>query len=95
MMGEKKRQIWAFQKEYNYWEQQKYVDYTFNERLVTNLTDLKGDSLQIYLKKFRPSYEQLRNMNEYTFYFYIKETAELYRTGYRRKYTPVIRRSAN
>jgi len=88
------RQIWAFQKEYNYWEQQKYIDYTFNEKLVHNITGLQGDSLQVYLKRFRPSYEYLRNMNEYTFYSYIKESAIFFRTG-KRNYRPVITRSSN
>ncbi|HRO42544.1 MAG TPA: carboxypeptidase-like regulatory domain-containing protein [Flavipsychrobacter sp.] len=93
-LSKRNRQIWAFQKEYNFWEQQKFIDYTFNERLVTNLSGLSGDSLQVYMKRYRPSYEFLRSMNEYAFYSYIKESTEFFRTG-RRKYTPVIRRSAN
>ncbi|MBS1588603.1 MAG: carboxypeptidase-like regulatory domain-containing protein [Bacteroidetes bacterium] len=93
-MSKANRQIWAFQKEYNYWEQQKYVDYTFSDRVVSNLTGLQGDSLQRYLKIYRPSYEQLRSMNEYTLYSYIKESVTIYRTG-RRIYRPIIRRSAN
>jgi len=93
-LSKRNRQIWAFQKEYNYWEQQKYIDYTFNEKLVTNITGLHDDSLRIYLERFRPSYDFLRSMSEYTFYSYIKESADFYRTG-RRKYTPIIRRSSN
>ena len=92
-LSKRNRQIWAFQKEYNFWEQQKYVDYTFNEKLVTTLTGLAGDSLQRYMRQYRPSYQQLRSMNEYTFYSYIKESVEIYRYG--RRYQPVIRRSAN
>lgn len=92
-LSKRNRQIWAFQKEYTYWEQQKYIDYTFNQKLVTDLTGLSGDSLQTYMRRFRPSYEQLRNMNEYTFYSYVKESVRVYRTG--RPYRPVIRRSAN
>jgi len=93
-LSKRNRQIWAFQKEYNYWEQQKFIDYSFNEKLVMNLTGLQGDSLQLYMKRFRPSYEFIRSMNEYSYYNYIKESGELFRTG-RRKYTPVIRRGAN
>lgn len=93
-LSKRNRQIWAFQKEYNYWEQQKFIDYTFNEKLVSTLTGLSGDSLQVFMKRFRPSYDFLRAINEYSFYTYVKESAEYFRTG-RRKYTPVIRRSAN
>ncbi len=91
-LSKRNRKIWAFQNEYRMFEQQKYIDYTFTEKLVTNLTGMKGDSALIYMKLYRPTYEQLRNMNEYTFYKYIKETVNLYRTG--RRYVPTIRRSA-
>lgn len=94
-MSKRNRQIWAFQKEYTLFEQQKYVDYTFNEQLVQQLTGLQGDSLRYYLRRFRPSYEQLRSMNEYTFYRYIKESVQFYRTGIRPGYRPSIRRSPN
>ena len=92
-LSKRNRQIWAFQKEFNFWEQQKFIDYTFNEKLVTSLTGLAGDSLQRYMRQYRPSYQQLRTMNEYTFYSYVKESVEVYRHG--RSYRPVIRRSAN
>lgn len=87
------REIWAFQKEYAYWQKEKYVDYTFNEDLVKRITGLEGDSVKSYLRAYRPSYEQLRSMNEYTFYSYIKTTVSLYRKG--RIYHPSIRRSSN
>lgn len=92
-LSKKNRMAWAFQKEYNYWEQQKYVDYTFNESLVTQLTGLQGDSLNRYMRQYRPSYEQLRSMNEYTFYSFVKQTVTSFRVG--RQYRPSIRRSAN
>lgn len=90
-LSKRNRQIWAFQKEYNYWEQQKFVDYTFNKQLITSLTSLTGDSLDVFMKRFRPSYEQLRNMNEYSFYNSIKENAYIFRHGPR--YIPSHRRS--
>lgn len=92
-LSKRNRRIWAFQKEYAWWEQEKYIDYTFNEKLVTSITGLQGDSVKIYMKKYRPTYEQLRSMNEYTFYTFIKETVKIYRTG--RQYRPSIRRSSN
>lgn len=78
-MSKHYRRIMSFQKEYNFLEQMRYVDYAFNEKTITNLTGLTGDSLQRYMHRFRPSYEQLRAMPEYYFYAYIKETAETWR----------------
>ncbi len=78
-MSKKNRQIWAFQDEYRFYQEQKFIDYTFNEKLVTQVTGLSGDSLQRYMQLFRPTYNMLRQMNEYNYYTYIKKTAEAYR----------------
>jgi hypothetical protein len=91
-LSKRNRQIWAFQREYNWFEQEKYVDYTFNERIVHNLTGMPRDSAQAYLKIFRPTYEQLRSMTEYDFYNYIRYTVQQYREGYNPR-RPVIRGS--
>lgn len=78
-MSKKNRQIWVFQDEYEFYQQQKYIDYTFNRELVNKVSGLKGDSLDVYMTLFRPTYPQLRNMNEYTYYNYIKSTVDAYR----------------
>lgn len=78
-MSKKNRQIWAFQDEYRFYQEQKYIDYTFNPKLVNRVTGLEGDSLQSYMELFRPTYDQLRGMSEYTYFNYIKRTAEAYR----------------
>ncbi len=73
------RRIWAFQKDYNAFERLKYIDYTFNDRLITSLTGLAGDSLERYRMRYRPTYEALRAMNEYAFYSYIRQSAARFR----------------
>ncbi|WP_276132250.1 carboxypeptidase-like regulatory domain-containing protein [Polluticoccus soli] len=78
-LSKKNQQIWAFQKHYAWYQQQKYIDFTFNEKLVTNITGMRGDSVQAYLQLFRPTYEQLRSMNEYAYYTFIKRTVAAYR----------------
>ncbi len=78
-LSKKNQQIWAFQQEFDFYQQQKYIDYTFNAPLVTSLTGLTGDSLQTYMQMFRPTYQQLRTLGEYNFYSYIKHTVTLYR----------------
>jgi hypothetical protein len=81
-LSKKNQQIWAFQKEYSAFEQQKYVDYTFNEKIVNQLTGLQGDSAKAYIRMFRPSYEQLRRMSEYDFYYFIRRSVSSYRSGF-------------
>lgn len=88
-MSKKNKQIWAFQEEYEFFQQQKFVDYVFNKDLVTKITGLEGDSLQTYMHMFRPTYQQLRVMNDYTYYNYIRNTAEAYKErGLRARMVP-------
>jgi len=79
-MSKTKREIWAFQDDYKETEKQKFVDNSFTPELITRLTGLTGDSLTYYMRRYRPSYEQVRNMNEYSFYNFIKHAADLYRS---------------
>ncbi len=85
-MGKTNQQMISFQKEYAWLEQQKFIDQYFNEKLVANLTGLKGDSALQYMRQFRPSYEMLRTMQEYDVFSYIKSTAERWRI--RQKFRP-------
>lgn len=88
-MSKHNRQIWAFQDEFSWFQEEKYINYTFTEKLVTGLTGLTGDSLQSYMRMFRPSYNELRSMSEYTYYGYIKKTVDLYRKrGERSRMSP-------
>ncbi len=79
-LSRKNREIWQFQDTYEEFEKQKYVDMTFNAALITKMTGLKGDSAQSYIRRYKPSYEVLRNMNDYAFYNYIKNTVHNYRS---------------
>ena len=72
MLSKKTRQEWAFQEMYEAWEQQKYIDFTFNERLVSRITYLKGDELNYFMKLYRPTYEFLRTASDYEYLDYIK-----------------------
>lgn len=78
-MSGKNREMWKFQEDYDYFEKEKYVDMTFNEAIVTKITGLRGDSLRYYMRRNRPTYEQLRSMNDYSFFNYIKTTVHYYR----------------
>jgi len=91
-LSKKNRQIWAFQKEYDYFQREKFIDYAFNDKIITAITGLQGDSLQFFMRRFRPTYEQVATMSDYTFYSYIKQNAIWYRTGVIPNYRPNIQR---
>ena len=79
-LSKKNRETWQFQDDFNDFEKEKYVDKTFNEELITKFTGLKGDSLHYFMRRYRPSYDQLKAMNDYTFYNYIKASVYKLRT---------------
>lgn len=78
-LSNKNREIWRFQDEYTEFEKEKYVDRTFNESLISTFTGLTGDSLKTYMRLYRPTYEQLRSMNDYNFFSYIRSSATIFR----------------
>ena len=65
--------------DYTEFEKEKYVDKTFNEEVITKFTGLKGDSLHYFIRRYRPSYEQLKSMNDYALYNFIKASVQRYR----------------
>ena len=79
-LSKKNREIWQFQDDYNDFEKEKYVDKTFNEEIVSKFTGLKGDSLHYFMRRYRPTYDQLKAMNDYSFYNFIKAGVYRYRT---------------
>ena len=85
-LSKRNRQIWAFQKHYQYWENEKYIDYVFNDKLIKDLTQLSDDSIAIYKQQFRPSVAAITSFDtDYEFYEYIKYTANVFRNRNVRK----------
>lgn len=72
MLSRKNREEWAFQEMYDEWEQNKFIDVTFNEKLVQRITYLNGPDLDLFMKRYRPTYEFLRTASEYEYLDYIK-----------------------
>jgi hypothetical protein len=83
-MSKSNRQKWAFQENYQKFQQEKYIDYAFNDKIITKITGLTGDTLANYKIRYRPTYEQIRNMSEYNFFLYIRQSAELYKRRFSR-----------
>lgn len=73
------RKFARFRYEYKRLDQMKYVDYHFNEKLITSLTGLKGDSALAYMQQYRPSYKTVRSMSDYDRLDYITRTVNSWR----------------
>lgn len=52
-------------------EQYNYVDQVFSKQKVREITKLKGDSLQSFMDKYRPSIADARSMTDYEAMMYI------------------------
>lgn len=78
-MSARNKEIWEFQDTYAEAEKERYIDYTFTREMVSGITGLTNDSLTRFMVRFRPGYEQLRSMNEYTLYNYVKMNARRFR----------------
>ncbi len=71
----KKRENLAFQKRLVEDEQDKYVDYRFNPRLIRRITGLSGDTLTRYIKLYKPSYYFIVSSSLAELYQYILDTS--------------------
>ena len=77
----KNRQMLELQQRLIEEEQDKYVSYRFNKRLVKKITGLAGSDLDTFMKVYRPTYQFIVNCeNDYEFYKYIKDAARYYKT---------------
>ena len=71
----KKRENLAFQKRLIEDEEDKYVDYRFNSKLLHRITGLSGDTLARYKQLYMPSYEFASSSTLAEFYQYILNTS--------------------
>jgi hypothetical protein len=74
-LSKRNRQIWAFQKRYDYFEKEKFVDYVFNPRLIKKITELDSTEIEEYRRYYRPTYDQIKAWTEYEFLDYIKKSS--------------------
>jgi len=74
-LSKRNRQIWAFQKRYEYFEKEKFVDYIFNERLIHKIGNIDSTQMEDFRRFYRPTYDQINAWTEYQFLEYIKNAA--------------------
>lgn len=66
-------------------EQEGYVDYRFNPKLVSRITGLTGKNLNDYMYVYRPSYEFIVTSSLVEFYQYIIDSGKEFRERFRIK----------
>jgi hypothetical protein len=54
-------------------EQENYVNFRFSKNFVTQLTGLKGDELNLFMKKYRPPYDFVAITNQLELGYYIQQ----------------------
>jgi hypothetical protein len=60
-------------------EKEYYIDYKFSPVRVAQLTGLKGDSLQLFLTRYRPSYQRCRNSTNLDMMLYVNDKLKLFK----------------
>ncbi len=60
-------------------EQDRYIDYRFNENIVEKLTSIeKGEKMRRFMEKYRPEYEWLTTVLDIELYMYIQAAAHTF-----------------
>ncbi len=62
-------------------EMDKFIDHRFNKLLVKELTALENEQLDIFMARYRPSYEFCLHARDYDFRLYIKTAGEQFKSG--------------
>ena len=78
MFGKGNKNISRLQKAMFKDEESSFVDRTFSKQKVASITALKGDSLQNFILKYRPSITQIKRMTNYELIMYIKKSYNQY-----------------
>ncbi len=73
LFGKKKAQTTKLKQTLLKDEEANYVDQIFSKTKIQSITSLKGDSLQTFIQRYRPSITEARKMNDYLMELYIKK----------------------
>jgi hypothetical protein len=89
LMSKRNKQIWAFQKAFEYWEGEKFIEYMFNDDIILRITELNANALAQFKETYRPTYDFIKRFDtDYDYYVWLKKASEdfLYkiRQNYRR-----------
>lgn len=72
-LSKRSQQIFRFQKSFNYWEGQKFIESRYAPELVQQLTGLKGDTLAYFMNANPMPYDYARVASELELKMWIRE----------------------
>jgi hypothetical protein len=75
------KSVASFQKRLLQEERDKFVEHRFSKALVRRITMLDGDSLEFFMRIYRPSYAFTQLASDYDFQLYIKRSLKRYKLG--------------
>jgi len=67
------RQLASLQRRLVAEEEDKYIDFRFSKKFITDITGLKGDDLTVFMKKYRPPYDFVAITNQLELGYYIQQ----------------------
>lgn len=70
--SKKSKDIYRFQKNYNYWEDQRFIDSRYTPELVNALTNLTGDTLAYFMNAYPVPYDYARTATDLEFKMWIR-----------------------
>lgn len=73
LFSKRSKQIYRFQKSFNYWESQKFIESRYSAGLVEQLTGLKGDTLAYFINANPIPYDYARAASELELKVWIRE----------------------
>ncbi len=72
-LSKKSKQIFNFQKQYNYWEDQKFIDSRYTPEVVSQLTNLQGDTVAYFMNAYPMPYDYSRAASDLEVKMWIRD----------------------
>ena len=72
-LSKKSKQIYRFQRSFNYWEHLKFIESRYSPQLVQQMTGLKGDTLAFFMNANPMPYDYARVASELELKMWIRE----------------------
>lgn len=92
LFSKRSKQIYRFQKSFNYWETQKFIESRYSASLVEQLTGLKGDTLAYFINANPIPYDYARAASELELKVWIRDR---YREWLKHPVYPVVIQAAD
>ncbi|KIO75710.1 hypothetical protein TH53_18990 [Pedobacter lusitanus] len=90
LLGKDKNPTSRLQKSLLASEDNNYVDKVFSKSKISRITSLKGDALQQFVNKYRPSRTQAEEMSDYEMIIYIKKSYNEFIKGGKNENLPAL-----